>query len=59
MDDAVEPSFYDENPKHVELVVKDIFDKWQNRSNDGKYNALFTTHVGGRKSQHTNGNDVL
>lgn len=50
MDDAVEPSFYDENPKHVELVVKDIFDKWQNRSNDGKYNALFTTHVGGGKA---------
>lgn len=50
MDDAVEPSFYDENPKHVELVVKDIFGKWQNRSNDGKYNALFTTHVGGGKA---------
>lgn len=50
MDDAVEPSFYDENPRHVELVVKDIFEKWQNRSNDGKYNALFTTHVGGGKA---------
>lgn len=50
MDDAVEPSFYDENVEHVKLVVKDIFDKWQNRSNDGKYNAILTTHVGGGKA---------
>lgn len=50
MDDTVEPSFYDENEKHVELVVADIFEKWRNRSNDGKYNALFTTHVGGGKA---------
>jgi len=50
MDDAIEPSFYDENQDHVKLVVKDIFDKWKNRSNDGKYNALLTTHVGGGKA---------
>ncbi len=50
MDDAVEPSFYDENMDHIKLVVKDIFDKWQNRSNEGKYNALLTTHVGGGKA---------
>lgn len=50
MDDAIEPSFYDENPDHIKLVVKDIFDKWPNRSNDSKYNALFTTHVGGGKA---------
>lgn len=50
MDDAVEPSFYDENPEYIKLVVKDIFEKWQNRSNAGKYNALFTTHVGGGKA---------
>lgn len=50
MDDAVEASFYDENDKHVELVVKDIFDNWRNRSNDSKYNALLTTHVGGGKA---------
>lgn len=49
MDDAVEPSFYDENPKHVQLVVEDIFKHWRNRSNEGKYNALLTTHVGGGK----------
>lgn len=50
MDDAVEPSFYDENPKHIQLVVEDIFKNWRNRSNEGKYNALFTTHVGGGKA---------
>ena len=50
MDDAVEPSFYDENPQHIALVVEDIFKNWRNRSNDGKYNALFTTHVGGGKA---------
>lgn len=50
MDDAVESSFYDENLDHVKLVVKDIFDKWRNRSSDGKYNALLTTHVGGGKA---------
>lgn len=50
MDDAVEPSFYDENPEHIKLVVKDIFDKWLNRSNNGKYNALLTTHVGGGRA---------
>lgn len=50
MDDAVEPSFYDENPEHIRLVVEDIFKNWRNRSNDGKYNALFTTHVGGGKA---------
>lgn len=50
MDDEVAPSFYDENPKHVELVVADIFKNWRNRSNDGKYNAMLTTHVGGGKA---------
>jgi type I restriction enzyme R subunit len=50
MDDAIEPSFYDENLEHVKLVVEDIFTNWRNRSNEGKYNALFTTHVGGGKA---------
>lgn len=50
MDDMVEPSFYDENEDHVKLVVEDIFKKWRNRSADGKYNALLTTHVGGGKA---------
>lgn len=50
MDDAIEPSIYDENPKHIELVVEDIFKNWRNRSNDGKYNSILTTHVGGGKA---------
>lgn len=50
MDDAVNASFYDENPDHIREVVKDIFDNWRNRSNDGKYNAILTTHVGGGKA---------
>ncbi len=50
MDDAVAASFYDENKDHVRLVVADIFKNWRNRSNDGKYNALLTTHVGGGKA---------
>lgn len=47
MDDAVSSSFYDENPRHVAEVVKDVFENWRNRSDEGRYNALFTTHVGG------------
>ncbi|MBS4961513.1 MAG: type I restriction endonuclease subunit R, partial [Lachnospiraceae bacterium] len=50
IDDAIEPSFYDENPEHVRLVVQDVFKNWKNRSNEGKYNAIFTTHVGGGKA---------
>lgn len=47
IDDQLEPTFYDNNREHIKLVVEDIFKKWRNRSNDGKYNALLTTHVGG------------
>ncbi|AYE39229.1 type I restriction endonuclease subunit R [Companilactobacillus zhachilii] len=50
MDDTVEPSVYDNNPKHIELVVKDIIKNWNKRSRNGEYNALFTTHVGGGKA---------
>lgn len=50
MDDMIEPSIYDENIEHVRLVVADIFKNWRNRSNEGKYNALFTTHVGRNKA---------
>ena len=50
MDDAVQPSFYDENPDHIQLVVEDVFKNWKNRSNDSKYNALLTTRVGGGKA---------
>ncbi|WP_261807073.1 type I restriction endonuclease subunit R [Lapidilactobacillus luobeiensis] len=50
MDDAVEPSFYDENLEHVQEVVRDIYRNWWNRSSEGRYNALLTTHVGGGKA---------
>lgn len=49
IDDNIKASVYDTSKEHVELVVKDIFDNWKNRSNNGKYNALFTVHVGGNK----------
>ncbi|MDY3982735.1 MAG: type I restriction endonuclease subunit R, partial [Veillonellaceae bacterium] len=35
------------NLDHVKLVVEDIFKHWRNRSNQGAYNAMLTTHVGG------------
>lgn len=50
MDDMIEPSFYDNNKDHVRLVVEDIFKHWRNRSNNGAYNAMLTTHVGGNKA---------
>lgn len=50
IDDNVKSSVYDISPDHVDLVVKDIFENWKKRSNDGKYNALFTVHVGGTKA---------
>ncbi|UXN34829.1 DEAD/DEAH box helicase family protein [Avibacterium paragallinarum] len=40
-------NFYDHSDEHIRLVVEDIFKHWRNRSNDFKYNALFTTHVSG------------
>lgn len=50
IDDEIEPSFYDENIQHIKLVVDDIFTNWRNRSCDGKYNAMLTTHVGGNRA---------
>lgn len=50
MDDLVKPGVYDMNQQHVELVVKDILGKWRNRSDDYRYNAMLTTHVGGGKA---------
>lgn len=49
MDDTIETSVYDNNQKHIELVVDDIIKNWNKRSRNGEYNALFTTHVGGTK----------
>lgn len=50
IDDNIRGSVYDYSPEHVKLVVKDIFDNWKKRSNDRKYNALFTVHVGGNRA---------
>ncbi|WP_019913593.1 type I restriction endonuclease subunit R [Paenibacillus sp. HW567] len=50
IDDNVRGSVYDYSPEHVKLVVNDIFENWKKRSNDHKYNALFTVHVGGNKA---------
>lgn len=50
IDDMIRGSVYDTSPEHVKLVVKDIFDNWRKRSNDRKYNGLFTVHVGGNKA---------
>ena len=50
IDDNVRASVYDTSDEHVDLVVNDIFDNWKQRSGEGKYNALFTVHVGGNKA---------
>ncbi|MBF0845489.1 hypothetical protein IR117_12820, partial [Streptococcus danieliae] len=50
IDDNLRSSVYDYSKEHVELVVEDIFKHWKERSNNGKYNALFTVHVGGNKA---------
>lgn len=50
IDDNVKASVYDTHPDHVEKVVDDIFENWKQRSNNGKYNALLTVHVGGMKA---------
>ena len=50
LDEKVIGTVYDTSHEHVELVVKDIFDNWKKRSNNKKYNALFTVHVGGNQA---------
>lgn len=50
IDDNLRGSVYDHSPEHIELVVEDIFDNWKERSNNRKYNALFTVHVGGNRA---------
>lgn len=49
IDDNVRESVYDRLPQHIEKVVEDIFANWKERSNDRKYNAILTVHVGGNK----------
>lgn len=50
IDDNIKGSVYDEHPDHVTKVVEDIFENWKKRSNNRKYNALLTVHVGGNKA---------
>lgn len=50
MDDAVQPTVYDNNEAQVRAVVDNIIRYWPQRSHDYKYNALLTTHVGGQKA---------
>ncbi|UQS86900.1 HsdR family type I site-specific deoxyribonuclease [Nicoliella spurrieriana] len=50
MDDAVKSSVYDMQPNHVEQVVADILKYWDNRSVNGLYNAMLTTHVSGKNA---------
>ncbi|WP_018143003.1 type I restriction endonuclease subunit R [Alloscardovia criceti] len=49
IDDDKKESVYDTSPEHLNLVVQDIFKYWNQRSNNRKYNALLTVHVGGHK----------
>ena len=50
MDDTISSSVYDMNAQHVELVVRNVLNNWDKRSVKRRYNALFTTHVGGGKA---------
>lgn len=50
MDDTISSSVYDMNAQHVELVVRNVLNNWDKRSAKRRYNALFTTHVGGGKA---------
>lgn len=50
IDDNIRSSVYDYSPEHVSLVVEDVFNNWKERSNNGRYNALFTVHVGGNRA---------
>jgi len=48
--DEMSAPLYDNNRNHVSVVVDEIFRNWQNRSVNGMFNALLTTHVGGGPS---------
>lgn len=50
MDDAVQPTVYDNNEDQVKAVVDNIIKYWPQRSHNYKYNALLTTHVGGNRA---------
>lgn len=48
VDDEISTTVYDDNPEYVRLVVANVLQHWNQRSRGRKFNALFTTHVGGR-----------
>jgi len=50
VDQYIDTGIYDNNPEHVQAVVDDILKYWRNRSHDGRYSAMLTTHVGGGKA---------
>lgn len=50
VDDLIDSGVYDDNPEHVKAVVDNIVSLWRNRSKDGKYSAILTTHVGGGRA---------
>lgn len=50
IDDNLRSSAYDFSEEHVTLVVQDIFVNWKERSNNHRYNGLFTVHVGGNRA---------
>lgn len=53
IDDAVKSSVYDTSEEHVKIVVDDILNNWNSRSNNRKYNAMLSVHVGGNRSSST------
>lgn len=50
IDDNIKASIYDKSEEHIKLVVEDILNNWKTRSNNRKYNGLFTVHVCGTKA---------
>lgn len=50
LESSVTLDFYDNNQNHVETVVKDIFEKWKNRSVNGEYGAILTTSASGNNA---------
>lgn len=49
VDSLVDSGIYDCNEQHVRAVVADVVSHWNSRSVNGKYSAIFTTHVGAGK----------
>lgn len=45
VEELIDSKIYDNNKSHVQAVVKNIIQNWPNRSADGLYSAILTTHV--------------